>query len=148
MKAIALAACLLASLLARASADPVDLLEQDWASATALAESSGKHLYVAFIGDGWSVSSGRFKDSILESPEFQSFAADRLIYCPVFARRVPGLDKAETARLQALVIHFDIKSYPTLLLIAPDGAEVLRHGYREEAPEAYLSLLRALLPAK
>jgi hypothetical protein len=148
VKAIALVACLLAGVPSLAHAEPVNLLEEDWSTATHKAQSSGKFLYVAFIGEGWSVSSNRFKEAVLDSAEFQAFADDKLVYCSAYARRVPKLDKAETARLQSLVIHFDIKSYPTILLIAPDGTEILRHGFREDSASAYVSLLTALLPAK
>jgi thioredoxin-related protein len=128
------------------SAGGMNLLEEDLLDVSSKAQESGKYLYVAFLGDGWSVSSKRFKEGVLDTPEFKQFAEDRLLYCPVLARRTPKLSKDETAHLQSLVIHFDIKSYPTLILLAPDGTEVLRHGYREVSAEAYISLLKAVLP--
>lgn len=126
--------------------DRVNLLETDWAIAREKAETEGRHLYVAFLGQGWSVASDRFHRVILESPEWKTLAAERLVYCPVLARRKPELTKDETAHLQAIVIHFDIKSYPTSILLAPDGTEILRHGYRDDSPVDYVQLLRAILP--
>jgi len=112
------------------------------------AQTEGKFLYIAFLGEGWSVSSKRFTETVLETPAFRAFAEEALIYFPVEARRKPPLTKEETAVLQSWVIHFDIKAYPTFILIAPDGQELLRHGYREMDAQAYLDLLRSVLPAK
>ncbi len=107
----------------------------------------GKYLYVAFLGEGWSVRCKRFQEHVLDDPAFREFAAGHLVYFPVLARRKPPLSREETAVLQSWVIHFDIKAYPTLILIAPDGKELLRHGYKDLDGPAYVELLRSLLPA-
>jgi thioredoxin-related protein len=137
--------CSLPALRAETS---VNLLETDWHEARQQAEAGGRHLYVAFLGEGWSMASDRFQATILQSPEWKAFAGDHLVYCPVLARRKPKLSKDETARLQALVIHFDVKAYPTLILLAPDGNEILRHGYREDSAGDYVALLEAILPPR
>lgn len=123
-----------------------DLLETDWATALDEARETGQHVFVAFLGEGWSIDSRKFQKAVLDSQAFLDFADERLVTCTVKARRKPRLSSEETARLQALVIHFDIKSWPTFILIAPDGREVLRHGYRQQSAEAYVALLKALLP--
>jgi hypothetical protein len=64
----------------------------------------------------------------------------------VEARRKPPLSKKETEILHGLVARFNIMSYPTLILIAPDGQEVLRHGYKELEPEEYVRLLQSIIP--
>lgn len=132
--------------LALLRGETVDLLEEDWSVALAAANASGAHLYVAFLGEDWSVASDRFASKVLDTDTFRDFARENLVYCPVRARRSPKLSKNETARLQAVVIHFDIKSYPTFLLIAPDGSEILRHGYRTDSAREYVDLLKAILP--
>ena len=114
--------------------------------AVSKAKEEGKHLYVAFLGEGWSLGCKRFKATILESSSFKQFSAEHLVYLPVEARRKPKLTPDEVAVLQSWVIHFDVKAYPTLILIAPDGEELLRHGYRDLTPEAYIDLLKNILP--
>lgn len=122
------------------------VLERPLEEALEQAREESKLLYVAFLGEDWSLSSKRFRQTVLSSEAFTAFAADAAIYYPVMARRKPPLTKEETAQLQALVIHFDIKSYPTLIILAPDGQELLRHGYKELSAEDYVALLRAVLP--
>lgn len=128
-----------------AHAGATDLLKEDWDEALDRAAREGKHLYVAFLGDGWSLACSRFQEGILNTSAFRDFVADQLVYCPILARRTPKLTKDEIARLQALVIHFDVKTYPSVLLIAPDGTEILRHGYRNESIAEYLKLLDAVI---
>lgn len=123
-----------------------DLLQTDLDGILEEAGETGRHVYVAFLGSGWSLACKRFEDACLDHPDFRKLAEERLLYCPVKARRKPKLSKEETARLQSLVIHFDIKSYPTVILLAPDGREVLRHGYRDLEGSDYARTIEALLP--
>lgn len=135
---------LLASLGPAALAE--DLAERDLEAAMAQSQATGKPLLVAFTGQDWSVSCKRFHGQVLDTDAFKAFAEERLVYFPVEARRKPPLTKEETARLQAWVIHFDIKSYPTVILVAPDGQEIIRHGYKDMEAQAYVALLAAILP--
>ena len=132
-----------------ASADdgPIHLEAKAFEEAVQRSRLEQKHLFVAFLGEGWSVSSKKFKEAVLSDPAFINFAERNLIYFPVEARRKPKLTSEETAVLQSWVIHFDIKSYPTLILIAPDGQELLRHAYRDLDASEYINLLDAILPA-
>ena len=124
------------------------VLERPFEEALDQAREESKLLYVAFIGEDWSVSSKRFMEEVLSSAAFRAFASEKMVYFPVLARRKPPLTKLETAQLQSLVIHLDIKCYPTVVILAPDGQELLRHGYKDMTPEAYLDLLKAALPTR
>ena len=108
--------------------------------------SENKFMFVAFLGEGWSMKCKKFKEAVLQTRLFQDFAEGKLVYFPVEARRKPKLSPDETATLQSWVIHFDIKDYPTFILIAPDGEELLRHGYKDIDARAYVQLLDAVLP--
>lgn len=110
------------------------------------ARAEGKPLLVAFLGTGWSLASDKFRERVLESAEFEAFAAEALIWYPVHARRKPKLSKAETATLQSMVIHFDVMAYPVILFLGPDGTEWLRHGYLDTTAGEYVESLRALMP--
>ena len=151
MRHIAKAPVLCLSLLlalALSAIGRTDPLGSPWEDILEQAAGEGKCLYVAFLGDGWSMASTRFSKEVLESGIFNELAAEELIYCPILARAQPRMGSLQTARLQSLVIHFDIKSYPTFILLAPDGNEILRHGYRDVSAEDYLDLLKAILPGQ
>lgn len=126
-------------------AEPINLLQENWETAVEKAAISAKPIIVAFIGEGWSMTSNRFYKEVLLSESFQDFASENLTLCNVLSRRKPKLTKDETAHLQALVIHFDIQSWPTIIVCNPDGSEILRHGYKDLSGAEYVALLRQIL---
>lgn len=123
-----------------------NLLETDLDLVFEQAASERKSIYIAFLGKDWSVASDRFEETVLKDSGFLRFAGEHFLLCVVQGTVRPKLPKLVQARLQALVIHFEIKAYPTFLLLAPDGVEILRHGYREIEATEYIHLLRAILP--
>lgn len=127
-------------------AEPLNLLREDWEEAVEKAVLSTRPLVVAFMGEGWSMTSNRFYKEVLLSESFREFASENLILCTVPSRRKPKLTKEEIAHLQALVIHFDIQSWPTIIICNPDGTEILRHGYKDLSGAEYVALLRRILP--
>lgn len=129
-----------------APAQQIDLLESSWENVIEVAAESKRHILVAFLGEDWSVASERFRSNIFESTAFREFADERLVFCPVDAHRMASRAKTRAAKLQSLVIHFEIKAYPTIILLAPTGEELLRHGFRDDSPERYTALLEAILP--
>jgi thioredoxin-related protein len=143
---LACAAIMVAASAAHAATDDRPLVQQPWEAAIEQARSENKLLLVTFLGPDWSVACRRLNERIFSAPAFREWAAQHIVYFPVDARRKPKLNKEETATLQSLVIHFDIKTYPTVLLMDPDGVERLRHGYTDVELDAYLAALNALLP--
>lgn len=129
------------------SPDHPPLITKPLADILKEARQTGQPIMVAFLGTGWSVASKRFRQNILQSGEFSDFIKDNLLYWPVHARRQPPLSKKERAVLQSLVIHFDIQSYPTFILLDPDGNERLRHGYRDFSAAEYCQLLQQVIPS-
>ena len=146
MKTI-LPACLLLLIVNAVHSSP-SLQAGAFEQAIKIARAENKHILVAFLGTGWSVSSTKFVEEVLSRGEFKEFAGKHLVYFPVEARRKPKLTSDETAVLQSLVIHFNVGAYPTFILIAPDGQELLRHGYREMDAQEYIQILKAILPEK
>lgn len=145
MRALRTIFTFISGLIAFGATAEVNLLESEWEAILGEAQKTNRFLYVAFLGKDWSVSCKRFNQNILESSTFKKFAEERLIVTSLNAQG-GKFPKKTAAKLQSLVIYFDIKSYPTILLIAPDGSETLRHGYREDTAQAYVDLLKAILP--
>lgn len=141
-----LVACLILFPALSSPAAQKNLLETPLEEVLEQAARQNRHLYIAFLGEEWSVACKRFKASVLDTAAFSELANTRLLYCPVVGGRMNSRAKETAARLQSLVIHFDVMQYPTVILLSPDGTELLRHGYREDSAEDYVSLLEAILP--
>lgn len=118
--------------------------QEDFEAARQQAALTGKPLYLAFLGSDWSVASRDWQERVLEAEVFQTFADAHLVLFRLDAIR-DSRDKARMARQQALVIAFDIESYPTLILLDADGEERLRHGRLDLEAAVYVESLRTLL---
>jgi len=114
-------------------------------SAVENAKDEGKFIYLSFVGSDWSVASKKWSEEILDSSAFKSFAEENLVLLELDARRKPPLKKLERAELQAMVIEFDIKTYPTFILLSSNGLELHRHGYLEVSAEEYTNALGTLI---
>jgi hypothetical protein len=123
-----------------------EIVEGSLEEAMLESRKDGKHLLIAFLGTGWSMSSDRFRERILQSPVFKQYAENELVLLQLEARRKPPLSKEEKKILHEWVAQLDIMTYPTLILLAPDGQEVFRHGYKELDAEAYVQLLQSIIP--
>ena len=123
--------------------------EESWINSleTSLEEAArtDKAVYISFVGLNWSVSSKKWNREMHQSEAFRAFASENLIELTINARTKPQLSKRLQSELQALVVKFDIKSYPTLIVLNSDGVELHRHGYLELSPEAYISALSTLI---
>lgn len=122
----------------------------DLPAALEQAQAEGRYVLVAFLGLDWSVSSKQWWRDIAESPQFQAFAEQRLVLVLAdgTARKRDEDRKVDTALTEAhwaLVKQLDIKSYPTIVLLAPDGAVMLRHGSTATDAAAYVQALSTLL---
>ena len=122
------------------------LWKQDLLSVIEQAQSSGKAIYVAFTGLDWSVASKQWNRKIFKSNAFSEFAEEHLHLILVNAQRKPKMNKLQLARIQAMAIEFDIKSYPTFILLNSDGHEIHRHSYLDVSPQDYVEALENLIP--
>ncbi|UMR31606.1 thioredoxin family protein [Massilia sp. MB5] len=87
----------------------------DWRAAQALAGTAGRPLFL-YWGAGWCPPCNRVKSEIFSRDEF----AVRL------RGLVPFWLDGDAPGAQALAAQLKLRSYPTLVLFAPDGSEITR----------------------
>src|SRR2546423_300334 len=93
----------------------------DLPSAQAAAKAANKLVLINFTGSDWCGWCIRLRNEVFSQPEFDSFAQDNLVLVEAdFPRQ-----KAQTAELKQanaeLAQHFQIRGYPTLILLNGDG---------------------------
>ncbi|KAF0093548.1 MAG: hypothetical protein E1N59_2817 [Puniceicoccaceae bacterium 5H] len=118
--------------------------QEDLPAAMEQAQQEGRYVFLAFLGLDWSVASKQWWQEVGQSEVFQDFADERLVLVLAegTAKKQPKEDEEAHHRL---VQQFDIKSYPTFLILAPDGSIILTHGTTEAPADEYVAALRALL---
>lgn len=120
----------------------------DLAAAKALAAKERKQLVIEFSGRTWCPPCKALLAEVLPTPEFAAFARDRVVVhldYPKRSERTPEKIAADPAlaKLIALKDAYKIEGFPTVLLLAPDGAELGRVlGYEDGAgPVKFLAEL-------
>ncbi|MFH1999003.1 MAG: thioredoxin family protein [Planctomycetota bacterium] len=128
------------------AAEETALWMNDFDEALALAETSGKDLLVDFSGSDWCKWCIKLDEEVFSKPEFVESAAKEYI--------LVVLDFPQGEELQAkiknpernkeLVKKFNIRGYPTVLLVDKSGHAYAKTGYREGGPELYIDHLKKL----
>ncbi len=111
--------------------------------ALALASEKGRRVLINFTGSDWCGWCIRLKDKVFSKPEFQKYAAEKLILLELdFPRRkqLPASLQQQNAKLQE---KFGVRGYPTLFLLNPDGKAIGQLGYIPGGPRAFISALES-----
>ncbi len=87
------------------------------------AAQQGKAILVNFTGSDWCGYCIRLKRDVLDKPEFESYAADKLILVEIDIPRRTIPAEVRAAR-QELCNRYGVRGFPTLLVLNADG-EVL-----------------------
>ena len=98
-------------------------------AAQAKAKEENKLVLLNFTGSDWCIWCQRLKRDVFDKPEFAQFAQSKLVLVEVdFPQRkiLPGAQQQANARLDKT---YHINSYPTIILLDPDGKQIARMGY-------------------
>ena len=85
------------------------------------AAASRRPILVFFTGSDWCTDCQQLKSTILENPEFQTFAESRLILMEVDAQRYRPMAALQAEANRQLTRQFNVTTYPTLLLVDQTG---------------------------
>jgi protein disulfide-isomerase len=120
----------------------------DAQAAQAKAKAENKLVLLDFTGSDWCMWCKRLKKSVFDKPEFAEFAKSKLVLVEVDfpQNKTLSLDQKEAnARLDKT---YRIESYPTIILLDPDGKQVGRMGFVLGGPSAFIAKLEKLTKGK
>lgn len=108
--------------------------EIDWKTnfeeATTVSKEQSKPMALFFTGSDWCTWCHRLEDEALNTPEFAEVAADKFVFVkldyPMKAKQSEEMIKQNKDLQQ----KYDIKSFPTILILTPDQREIGMTGYR------------------
>lgn len=121
--------------------------ETDFTKATAEAKRTGRYLLMDFTGSDWCPGCIRLDREVFETQAFKEYARKNLVCVVVdFPKTFPQpVDlQVRNAELQE---KFGVQGYPTVLLLSPDGEEVVQTGYRRGGAAAYIEYLQERIDA-
>jgi protein disulfide-isomerase len=114
----------------------------DLPKAEAQAKAENKIVLMDFTGSDWCSWCIKFRKEVLDTPEFQAYAAKNVVLVELDYpnKKVQSDDLKKTNK--ALKNQYEIEGFPTLIALDKDGKEIGRQvGYAEGGPKAFIAKL-------
>ncbi|MCW1920982.1 thioredoxin family protein [Luteolibacter arcticus] len=119
--------------------------ETDFELAKQRAKDEKKDLLVDFTGTDWCGWCIKLKKEVFDQPAFQEYAKKNLIMVELDFPRKKVLPEELKKQNAELAKKYEIRGYPTILLLNSKGREVARTGYQEGGPDKYIEHVKELL---
>ena len=114
----------------------------DLPKAQAQAKAENKIVLLDFTGSDWCHWCIKFRKEVLDTPEFQAYAAKNVVLVELDYpnKKVQSADlKKANATLKT---QYDIHGFPTLLVLNQNGKEIGRQvGFSQGGPAAFIAKL-------
>jgi protein disulfide-isomerase len=124
----------------------VNAAESTWLTdlpkAEAQAKAENKIVLVDFTGSDWCGWCIKFKKEVLDTAEFQEYAAKNVVLVELdYPHKKVQADDLKKANA-ALKTQYNVHGFPTLLVLDKDGKEIGRQvGYSKGGPQAFIAKL-------
>ena len=133
-------------LLAATALWQVNAAESTWLAdlpkAEAQAKAENKIVLIDFTGSDWCGWCIKFKKEVLDTAEFQAYAAKNVVLVELdYPHKKVQSDDLKMTNA-ALNKQYKVSGYPTLVVLDKDGKEIGRQvGYAEGGPAAFIAKL-------
>ena len=110
-----------------------------------ISEKTGRHMLINFTGSDWCIWCKRLKEEIYEHTDFKEYAGKKLVLVEIdFPRRKPLPEKTALANNE-LAKKFDIRGYPSVIILGPDGQLAGRTGYVRGGVVEFLTGIKQIM---
>ncbi len=119
----------------------------DFAAAKIIAAAEQKPLLLDFTGSDWCGWCIKLDKEVFSQKAFKEFAADNLVLVELDFPR--GKEQSEDLKAQnkALAEKYEIRGFPTILVLSPEGELIEKTGYQRGGPEVYVAHIKEILVA-
>lgn len=122
--------------------------ETDFEKASAAAKESGKHMLLDFTGSDWCGWCIKLDKEVFSHDAFKKYAEKNLVPVKLDFPRKSKQSDAEKKQNKELAKKHEIRGYPTIIVLSPEGELVGKTGYKKGGPEAYVKHLQELIAMK
>lgn len=114
--------------------------------ALATAERTGRPILTIFTGSDWCPHCRTLEEKVLFTEAFRRWSHDRLVLLMIDLPQ-QGISQEERQIRSRVCIKYGVRTFPSALLIAPDGAKItVQSGYKGQAADAWIATLDGHLP--
>jgi thioredoxin-related protein len=113
--------------------------------ATEKAQEKDIPILIDFSGSDWCGWCIKLDNEVISKKAFKSFAEEEVaFYVADFPRNKKLPEEKKKTNMQ-LARKYNVRGFPTVLLLSPDGKVLARTGYRPGGSEKYVEHLRNLI---
>jgi protein disulfide-isomerase len=116
----------------------------DVPAAIAKAKAENKTVLLDFTGSDWCIWCKRLRSEVFDQPEFAQFAQANLVMVEVDFPQNKPQDPALKQSNEQLAQRFNIKGFPTVVLLNGDGKQIGGGGYVEGGANKFISILEGV----
>ena len=116
----------------------------DVAKAQAQAKTEKKLVLLDFTGSDWCGWCIRLNKEVFSKPEFAEYAKKNLVLVEVDFPKRKQLGEEQKKANGALAAKYEIRGYPTLIVLDGSGQKVGKLDYMEGGPKAFIAELEKL----
>ena len=109
------------------------------------AAERGVPILVDFTGSDWCGWCIRLKEEVFEKDAFLEYAKENLVLLELDFPMQTELPEELREQNEELRERYQIRGFPTILLLDAEGEELARTGYQAGGPEKYIEHLQELL---
>ena len=111
--------------------------QTNYQSALSQAKSSGKPIVLFFTGSDWCGWCRKLEEEALNTPEFNQLAGDKFIFVLLDFPMNKPTDPKIVEQNKQLQQRYNIKGYPTLIILDKDGQQIGSTGYRAGGAKSF-----------
>lgn len=119
--------------------------ETDFAKASASASKSGLYMLLDFSGSDWCGWCIKLEKEVFSQAEFKKYAKGHLVCVMLDFPRQKNLKKKLKDQNAELAQKYEIKGYPSVIILSPEGDLVGRTGYQEGGAKKYVEHLKKMI---
>ena len=118
----------------------------DFEAAKARAKAEEKHMLINFTGSDWCAWCIKLDKEVFSKPAFKSYAEQDLVLVEIdFPRREQKQSQELKDQNEKLAMRYNVRGFPTILILSSDGSLIGRTGYESGGAEAYVAHIRKML---
>ncbi len=117
----------------------------DFKNAASVANASGKYLLLDFSGSDWCGWCKRLDKEVFSQDAFKEFAEENLVCVLIDFPNAKKQPKELKQQNKDLARKYDIKGYPTIIILSPDGKFIGKSGYLQGGPWEYARHLKKII---
>ena len=111
----------------------------------AKAKEEGKPILMDFTGSDWCGWCIKLKKEVFSKPAFIDYANEHLILMTVDFPNRKQQEESLKDQNNILMDAYNVKGFPTIILVDAEGKVLGETGYRRGGPEPYVEHLKSLL---